>query len=159
MTGQIVRQCCVVLTFPAVGSVADLLCRVPPNRVFTAGERQCGLSGGSPATWAGRLAAKAAVLTVLGVPVPANPLPSAEELPWTDVEIPPDAPGLCAAPGTCRLSHRPVAMLHEPAAALLSTGECLAISISHSAGTALALARRTAGTVDGGQREAVDGAR
>lgn len=159
MTGQIVRQCCIVMTFPADGSVADLLSGVPPNRVFTARERQEGLRGTSLATWAGRLAAKTAILTVLGAPVPANPLPLSEELPWGDVEILPDSHGLCAPSGTCRWSHRPVATLREPVAALLGIGEGLAVSISHSAVTALALAVRITDTAGcGGQREAVDDA-
>ena len=159
MTDTIVRQRCVVLTFPATGSMSDLLCGLQPNQVFSPRERRLGLRRGSPASWAGWLAAKAAVLAVLGVPVPAGPSPPSAELPWVNVEILPDGDGLCAEPSTCRRSHRPAATSHPPVAGLLGAGERLAVSISHSAVTALALAARVATVECGGAREAVDGAR
>jgi phosphopantetheinyl transferase (holo-ACP synthase) len=147
MTSRIVRQRCVVLTFPAACSLTDLLHGIPQERVFTARERQAGLRGPAPGTWAGRLAAKAAVLAVLGLPAPADPVPPSGELPWAAVEILPDSQGLCAVPGACERSHRPAVTLHGQAAALLGTGERVAVSISHSAATAVALAARITGAV------------
>lgn len=140
---MMVGQRCVVVAFPSAGSVADLLRGGPPGRVFTARERRHGLRHGSLATWAGRLAAKAAVLDLLGVPMPSDPVPPPEGPPWTAVEILPDRHGLCAAPEACARPHRPVVTLHEPVAALLGAHGCLVVSISHSEGTALALAVRT----------------
>jgi holo-[acyl-carrier protein] synthase len=150
-------QRCVVITAPAVGSAAALLGGVPASRVFTAREREHGLRAGSPATWAGRLAAKAAVLAVLGLPVPADPVPPDAGLPWAAVEILPGVHGLCSGSGRCGRSHRPAVTLHEPAAALLGAGERLAVSISHSAATALGLAVRFSGTGQCGQRREAAG--
>jgi phosphopantetheinyl transferase (holo-ACP synthase) len=155
-----VRQRCVVVAFPSAGSVADLLCGGSAGRVFTARERRHALRHGSLATWAGRLAAKAAVLDLLGIPMPGDLVPPPDGLPWTAVEILPDRYGLCAAPEACLRSHRPAVTLHEPVAALLGAHGCLVVSISHSEGTAVALAVRTVWPSQaGGAEEAVGCAR
>jgi len=146
-------QRCIVVPFPPAWSVTDLLCGGPPGRVFTARERRHGLRSGSLATWAGRLAAKVAVLDLLGVPMPADPVPPVEGPPWTAVEILPDRYGLCAPPESCARSHRPVVTLHEPVVVLLGAHECLAVSIGHSDATAVAVAVRTGRPTGAGRDE------
>jgi phosphopantetheinyl transferase (holo-ACP synthase) len=134
---------CVTLPFPARGSVRELVAGLAPEEVFTSRERRLCAQRRGLASWAGRFAAKQAVLDVLGEPGL-----------WTGVEILPAATGLCPDPLRCTASHPPVALITGEPAARLAPGERVLVSISHADGVAVALAVRTATPPPDGTRTA-----
>lgn len=124
---------CVTVTIPPHGSVRDLLGGRPPDQVFTPAERRRGAERPGLASWAGRLAAKQAVLGLLDAGGR-----------WTEVEVLPAATGLCADPEHCTGSHPPRVVLRGGLADRLAPEEAVAVSISHAGGVAVALAVRMA---------------
>lgn len=109
-----------------IAAVADLLGGAPVSAVFSPEERRhCGGLDAVP-RWAGRLAAKQAVLALTGTT-------SAVAADLRSVEVVPRPDGLCRDPELCRAGHRPVAR-HLP------TGDAYAVSITHEHDRALAIA-------------------
>jgi holo-[acyl-carrier protein] synthase len=125
-----------VLAFVPYGdihSLDDLVAPARPDDVFTAAERRHCAASSSLARWAGRLAAKRAVLQCLGL---------SPDTDHRDVEVVPGPHEGQALPHLCALGHRPVAHLHGAAAdacgVLGLSG--VDLSISHDGGLAVALA-------------------
>ena len=138
-------QRCALVPFSAATSADDLLGGRPVHEVFTAAERRYNSRTRSLATVAGRIAAKSAILDLLelsfGVGGSRGSGMSADT-PWNRIEILPGRHGVCADPEACHGPHRPVITLHAPLTGLLTAGEHLTVSISHSAAFAVALAVR-----------------
>jgi holo-[acyl-carrier protein] synthase len=141
-TTGLVRQRCVLVPIPATAMLRDLLLGCPADLVFTAPERRRNARAHTLAPWAGRLAAKLAVLDLLGVRT-ESALAQGADLGWTSIEILPSPDGLCDAPDRCRRPHRPAVTLLAPTARLLGPHDRLAVSISHTRTMAVALAVRT----------------
>jgi len=134
-------QRCVLLPVPGSGRLADLLghCRV--ELVFTAAERRLSRRRGDLSSWAGRLAAKLAVLELFGRSTDSA-LVGGLDLGWTSIEVLPSGPGQCADPLECRGTHRPEVFLRGSMARWLGPDERLAVSISHTDTLAAALVAR-----------------
>ncbi len=120
--------------YARASGAADLTAPLAPAEVFTSAER---VRGGGPhglAHAAGRLAAKRAVLRLLALPENADTLPAVEILPEP-------APG-CRRDARCAGGHPPAATLRGLARLrALALGILAAqVSISHSAGVAVAVA-------------------
>ena len=110
-------------------AVADLLDGAPVDAVFSAEERRhCGPLDAVP-RWAGRLAAKRAVLALAGATAAAG----ADAPALRSVEVVARPEGRCSDPELCRAGHRPLAR-HLP------TGDAYAVSITHEHDRALAIA-------------------
>ena len=126
--------------FARVGSVDALVAPAAVDAVFTEAERRHCAASSSLARWAGRLAAKRAVLDVLGLDGLDGLDPSHAVL--RDVEVVPGGHEGQALPHLCELGHRPVARLsgaaQEACARLGVSG--VDVSISHDGGLAVALA-------------------
>lgn len=123
-----------VVDFGAVGSVEALVAPYGADAVFSPLERRyCARGAPRLDHWAGRLAAKRSVLSLLGADATDSALAS--------VEI-----GVGAHEGTCRPSlcdrgHRPVVVL-GPDLGRLAPAQSLGVSISHTSSRAVAVAVR-----------------
>ncbi|WP_049575308.1 phosphopantetheinyl transferase [Nonomuraea sp. SBT364] len=117
-------------------SPGELVGGMPLEVVYTRAERL--RSGGRTLQrWAGRLAAKRAVLRLLGLPADAECLGQVEILP-----LPTPA---CQAGPACLDGHPPAVRLHGDLRSLAGTGDgWIRVSVSHTDVRALALAVRTA---------------
>jgi holo-[acyl-carrier protein] synthase len=110
-------------------SPAELLAPSPLGEVFTPAEmRLCGSVRGLT-RWAGRLAAKRAVVAAAGAP------------PWPlrDVELLVER-SACYAPHRCAQGHPPLVRLHGDAAGWWPDGVVVDVSISHTRRAAVAVA-------------------
>ncbi|MFB4290291.1 phosphopantetheinyl transferase [Nonomuraea sp. ATR24] len=127
-----------------LGGPRDLVAGMPLEVVFTRAERV--RSGGRTLQrWAGRLAAKRAVLRLLGLPADAERLGQVEILP-----LPTPA---CAADAACRDGHPPsVRLLGDLPALAASVPGWIRVSVSHTDLRALALAVRTPRLPEDGSR-------
>lgn len=114
-------------------SPADLVAPAAVEDVFTVAERVHCSERRSLDRWAGRLAAKRAVLDCLGIDEPAS---------LADVEVVPGPHEGQQLPHLCAFGHRPVVRLAGAVEeARLDAGvECVALSISHAGGVAVAFA-------------------
>jgi holo-[acyl-carrier protein] synthase len=129
------------VSYGDVGSLDDLPAPLAPDDVFTAAERRYCAASSTLARWAGRLAAKRAVLDALDGPPGASLL---------DVEVLPGPHEGQAVPHLCELGHRPVAHLGGAARDACERLGWLGVdvSISHDGGLAVAIAApRGAGRV------------
>jgi len=107
---------------------AELVAPLGLRDVFAPAEmRHCGGHAGVE-RWAGRLAAKRAVLAALGNP----------RLPLSQLEIVPQA-ARCFSPARCARGHRPVVRPGGAAASLLLHDMPVQLSISHTARAAVAV--------------------
>jgi holo-[acyl-carrier protein] synthase len=115
-------------------SAAELLAPASPGTAFTADERRRSTVGASVQHWAGRLAAKRAVLRLLDLEQTEDALASVEILPKPAVT--------CRHSAECRHGHPPAATLsgrvgrHARRAGLTA----IEVSISHEQGVAAAVA-------------------
>ncbi|MEU4702626.1 phosphopantetheinyl transferase [Nonomuraea dietziae] len=126
-------------------SPRELVGDMPLEVVYTRAERLRSASGRTLQHWAGRLAAKRAVLRLLGLP------PTPEHL--GQVEILPLPTTACRASRACLDGHPPAVHLHGDLAALPSRpagpaapdggAGWIRVSISHTDVRAMALAVRT----------------
>jgi phosphopantetheinyl transferase (holo-ACP synthase) len=128
-----------VVDVSVVSSLDELLGGRPVDEVFSQRERRLLAGERRLFRWAGRLAAKLAVLELLGE-VSLDGVP-----PLHQIEIVPERAGRCFDPGRCARGHRPIVEL--PAGA--GDGR-LDVSISHERDVAVALAIRTPGDGSGG---------
>jgi phosphopantetheinyl transferase (holo-ACP synthase) len=120
--------------YDGMASVHELVAPLAADDVYTDAERRHCAARQSLERWAGRLAAKRAVLACLGEPA-LSPL---------EVEVVPGPHEGEALPHLCELGHRPVVRLSGSAAAAatrLGIAD-VELSISHADGMAVALARR-----------------
>lgn len=129
------RNCGVaMIDFGGMSTPEQMLGRMDPDRVFTRGERLRSRQGVTLQHWAGRLAAKQAVLRLIGVPVTEEWLYQAEVVP---------APSpLCRSDHRCLHGHPPRVVLGpDLELAAMSEGcEAVTVSITHSDSTSLAVA-------------------
>ncbi|MFB9534244.1 phosphopantetheinyl transferase [Nonomuraea roseola] len=126
-------------------SPRELVGDMPLEVVYTRAERLRSAGGRTLQHWAGRLAAKRAVLRLLGLP------PTPERL--GQVEILPLPTTACRASSACLDGHPPAVRLHGDLAALPSCpagpaapdggAGWIRVSISHTDVRAMALAVRT----------------
>jgi phosphopantetheinyl transferase (holo-ACP synthase) len=125
----------IVIAVSAATSLATILDGRPVTEVFSPRERLH--RARSIVSWAGRLAAKRAVLELLApAGVGADALMAVEILPSPD--------GLCGRNvDRCTRPHRPQVRLAPPVAASLRPDERIDVSISHTDRVVVALAART----------------
>lgn len=124
-----------MVPFTGVRRPDELVDPMPVERVFTRAERMRSGTGSTVEHWAGRLAAKYAVLRVLGTDA------SAERL--GEVEILPRPTGMCRRDTACLHGHPPAVHLSEPLRRLCPNRR-VRVSISHAAGLAVAVALASA---------------
>lgn len=121
----------VVVDYGRSATPADLVAPHDLAVVFTADERRhCVQGGRSLHHWAGRLAAKRAVLAVLDIAESGRALRAAEIVPGPHERA-------TVEPHLCRLGHRPTVHLD---ARVIPTAETVELSISHTDGVAVAIA-------------------
>ncbi len=115
-------------------TVAALLAPARPEATFTAAERRRSAVGASVQHWAGRLAAKRAVLRLLQLEQTEDALAS--------VEILPRPAATCRRCAGCRHGHPPAATLSGPAGrrADRASLRSIEVSITHERGVAVAVA-------------------
>lgn len=129
-------MCVRAVAYAEATDVSALLDGADPDEVFSPAERvHCAAGGRSLHRWAGRLAAKRAVLGLVELPGNVEHLRSVVVVP---------GPHECPDPtvALCRMGHRPVVHLHGPVdAAWQRRGAApLVLSISHDGGLAVAVA-------------------
>ncbi|MEV4176729.1 hypothetical protein [Nonomuraea sp. NPDC049709] len=125
-----------VVGYAGLGRPQDLVGGLPLEAVFTPAERVRSARGRTLQHWAGRLAGKHAVLRLLAV------RPTAARL--SQVEVLPRPTPACRADAACLDGHPPAVRLTGELAGLAGAGEHIRISLSHTAGRALAVALRSA---------------
>ncbi|MEU9835641.1 phosphopantetheinyl transferase [Streptosporangium sp. NPDC048047] len=113
----------------------ELVGAMPLEEVFTPAERVRSADGRTLQHWAGRLAAKHAVLRLLGM------RPTAERL--GQVEVLPVPTPACRGDAACRDMHPPSVRLTGRLAGLDGPGTRIRVSLSHTSRRALAVALRT----------------
>ncbi|SFP39467.1 holo-ACP synthase [Saccharomonospora viridis] len=120
--------------FCGVRDPAALVAPLPLEAVFTHAERMRSGRGRTVQHWAGRLAAKYAVVRLLG----EDEDPSAGRL--CEVEILPRPSAICDRTAACLHGHPPGVRLHGVLRDRVRPGTRVGVSISHDAGVALAVA-------------------
>ncbi|MFC7612588.1 hypothetical protein ACFQV2_01895 [Actinokineospora soli] len=95
-----------VVSFRGLSAPEDLVAPMSVDTVYTRAERLRSSEGRTLQHWAGRLAAKHAVLRLLGVPATAESLGGVEVLPRPSA--------LCARNAACLHGHPPEVRLHDP---------------------------------------------
>jgi holo-[acyl-carrier protein] synthase len=130
----VTRWGCAAVRFGGLTRPQQLIDGMDLHEVFTRGERIRSGAGRSIQHWAGRLAAKRAVLDLLGV--------TADAVHLGQVEVLPRPTALCDRSARCRHGHPPAVRLHS---ALIERVrhrgiEQIRLSITHAADTALAVA-------------------
>ncbi|MDG4765626.1 hypothetical protein O7632_16190 [Solwaraspora sp. WMMD406] len=130
----VTRWGCAVVDFGGLTRPQQLIDGMDLHEVYTRGERIRSGAGRGLRHWAGRLAAKRAVLDVLGVTAGAAHLGQAEVLPRPTA--------LCDRSARCQHGHPPAVRLHGMLAdrARRRGIEQIRLSITHTADTALAVA-------------------
>lgn len=130
-TGRVVASSTRVVPIPASGRLGDLLDGRRPGEIFTPAEQRLCADRADLTGWAGRLAAKLAVMDLLA----GGSGPTTAAL---QVQILPDR-GRC--PGEpCHRSHPPAVHLSHRAQPALPAGHELRLSIAHTRRTAVATA-------------------
>ncbi|GIH96819.1 hypothetical protein ACFFMN_15015 [Planobispora siamensis] len=124
-----------VVGYAGLARPQELVGAMSLEEVFTPAERVRSAGGRTLQHWAGRLAAKRAVLRLLGVP------PTAERL--GQVEVLPEPTPVCRGDAACLTGHPPAVRLTGRLAGLGGSGS-IRVSLSHTAQRALAVALRTA---------------
>ncbi|WP_062432631.1 hypothetical protein [Herbidospora daliensis] len=124
-----------MVAFAGLTRPQDLLDGMRIEDVYTPAERLRSGAGRSLQHWAGRLAAKRAVLRLLDVP------PTAEHL--AQVEVLPRPTPACARTAACNDGHPPFVRLGPDLAARID--QRIRLSLSHTSGRALAMAVASAG--------------
>ncbi|WP_277209533.1 hypothetical protein [Isoptericola croceus] len=126
-----------VVGFAGLCSPSQLVAPLSPGQVFTRAERLRSGTGRTLEHWAGRLAAKHAVLSLLEVP---------DRQRWlVEVEVLPRPTPICRRTEACLHGHPPRALLGEALrAGRLDPEAVVRVSISHTAELALAVAAVTA---------------
>lgn len=119
-----------VVSFRGLTAPEDLVAPMTVDTVYTRAERLRSSEGRTLQHWAGRLAAKHAVLRLLGVPATAESLGGVEVLPRPSA--------LCARNAACLHGHPPEVHLHPPLRGTTATR--IRISVSHTADLAVAVA-------------------
>ncbi|GAA3444545.1 phosphopantetheinyl transferase [Planomonospora venezuelensis] len=123
-----------VVGYAGLARAQALVGAMPLEEVFTPAERVRSAGGRTLQHWAGRLAAKRAVLRLLGVP------PTAERL--GQVEVLPEPTPACRGDAACLDGHPPAVRLTGRLAGLDGPGGRIRVSLSHTAQRALAVALR-----------------
>lgn len=128
------RWGCAVVRFGGLSHPQQLLGAMDLPEVFTRGERIRSGAGRSLQHWAGRLAAKRAVLDLLGV--------TADAVHLGQVEVLPRPTALCDRSARCRHGHPPAVRLNGALTGRVRRRriEQIRLSITHTADTALAVA-------------------
>ncbi|WP_196449606.1 phosphopantetheinyl transferase [Planomonospora sp. ID82291] len=125
-----------VVGYAGLARPQDLVGAMPLEEVFTPAERVRSADGRTLQHWAGRLAAKRAVLRLLGVPPTAGRL--------GQVEVLPEPTPACRGDAACLDGHPPAVRLTGRLAGLDGPGGRIRVSLSHTARYALAVALRAA---------------
>jgi holo-[acyl-carrier protein] synthase len=136
-----------VVAFRGCTAPQQLLGPLPVETVFTRAERLRSGGGRTLQHWAGRLAAKYAVLQLLDVPADAEALGAVEVLP----ELTP----LCARNAACLHGHPPGVRLGAALAGRAGDDARVRVSVSHTADVAVAVALATARLPEDHDLEAV----
>jgi holo-[acyl-carrier protein] synthase len=118
------------VAFRGLSDPAQLVAPMPLDTVYTRAERLRSGEGRTLQHWAGRLAAKHAVLRLLGV------APTPESL--RGVEVLPRPSAMCARGAACRHGHPPEVHLRAPLSTDADTR--IRVSVSHTADLAVAVA-------------------
>ncbi|WP_277681977.1 phosphopantetheinyl transferase [Saccharomonospora azurea] len=124
--------------FDRIATPRALVAPLPLNEVFTHAERVRSGRGRTVQHWAGRLAAKYAVLRLLDVDGPSSGGRLGE------VEILPRPSALCRRASECLHGHPPGVRLRGDLGARVEPGTRVGVSISHGAGLAIAVALASA---------------
>ncbi|CAM2919839.1 hypothetical protein SAXI111661_08360 [Saccharomonospora xinjiangensis] len=135
-----VSWACATVSFAGVRSPAALVDPLPLEVVFTRAERIRSGSGRTVQHWAGRLAAKCAVLRLLGL----DPAHRANADLLGEVEILPRPSVFCTRTTACLHGHPPGVRLPAALRDRVETGTRIGVSISHAASTAIAVALASA---------------
>jgi holo-[acyl-carrier protein] synthase len=136
-----------VVGFAGLTAPQQLLGDLPVERVFTRAERLRSGAGRTLQHWAGRLAAKYAVLRLLDVPIDAETLGA--------VEVLPEPTPQCAHSAACLHGHPPSVRLGGPLAVLADADTRIRVSVSHTAELAFAMALTSARLPEDHDLEAV----
>ncbi|WP_245651687.1 phosphopantetheinyl transferase [Streptosporangium amethystogenes] len=126
------RWGCAMVSFAGLSRPKELLGEMRLEQVYTRPERLRSGTGRTLQHWAGRLAAKRAVLRLLDVAETAERLGQAEVLPRPTP--------LCSRSAVCLHGHPPGVRLSGALADAAGDRERIRISISHTAACALAVA-------------------
>lgn len=121
----------VLVLLPLPSRCPEEVLPADPWTVFSARESLDLACGPASLSWAGKYAAKLAVIELLGLTEPV----------WSDVEILPDEADCRAPGGPCRARHRPSVVLSGAArtAAGGARGGRIAVTITHETTAAAAL--------------------
>lgn len=122
--------------FDGVRGPAALVAPMPVERVFTRAERLHSGKGRTLQHWAGRLAAKYAVLQLLTV--------QADERSLGEVEILPRPSPICGRGAACLNGHPPAVQLRGTLWTRVRPERRVGVSISHAASLAVAVALESA---------------
>ncbi|KID30438.1 4'-phosphopantetheinyl transferase [Prauserella rugosa] len=122
--------------FDDVRGPVELVAPMPVEHVFTRAERLRSGRGRTVQHWAGRLAAKYAVLRLLGVPVGEQALGAVEVLPRPSP--------MCRRTAACAHGHPPAVRLTGVLRDRVAPGRRVGVSISHGSGIAVAVALESA---------------
>lgn len=125
-----------VVGYVGLSRPQQLIGQMRLEEVYTPAERLRSGTGRTLQHWAGRLAGKYAVLRLLGLPATAEHLGQVELLP-----LPTPA---CRESAACLDGHPPAVRLGAGPAARTWPEERIRVSLSHTAGHALAVAVRSA---------------
>ncbi|MGW5050514.1 phosphopantetheinyl transferase [Actinokineospora sp. NPDC004072] len=117
-----------VVAFGGLSAPEELVAPMALDTVYSRAERLRSTEGRTLQHWAGRLAAKHAVLRLLGVPVSEESLGG--------VEVLPQPSPMCSRSAACLHGHPPEVRLRSP---LTATGS-IRVSVSHTADLAVAVA-------------------
>ncbi len=135
--------------FRGLSAPEQLVAPMRLDSVYTREERLRSRTGRTLQHWAGRLAAKRAVLRLLGTPVTAE---------WLGrVEVLPQPSAMCERSSACLHGHPPRVSLRGPLGAHARTETRIRVSISHTADLAVAVATTTALLPEDHELEAVRG--
>jgi holo-[acyl-carrier protein] synthase len=136
MSGAWNRWGSAVVGYAGLTRPQELVGAMPLEEVFTPAERVRSAGGRTLQHWAGRLAAKQAVLRLLGVPSTAERL--------GQVEVLPQPTPACRGDAGCLDGHPPAVRLTGRLAGLDGPGMSIRVSLSHTSQRALAVALRAA---------------
>ncbi|MEV6032049.1 phosphopantetheinyl transferase [Nonomuraea sp. NPDC052116] len=123
---------CSRVAFAGIRDPAELVRPAALESVFTRRERLRSKAGTALESWAGRLAAKRAVVGALGYDSPPGPL--------TEVEILPRPSPACRRSHECAHGHPPAVTLAGTLARRAARARSIQVSVSHTSDIAVAIA-------------------
>lgn len=128
------RVACALVRYGPRDGIEEIIAPREVKETFSAHERRLCRARARVDSWAGRFAAKLAVLRALEL--------DERDVRLSEMEIVPRPWRACRDPIRCRMGHPPAVRLSPRLESITSSGFGVAVSISHDRGCALATAAR-----------------